>query len=500
MMGDRRKHLALRGSQWRSALLALLMVVAVLGAALVGRTLVGHARRGVVVAPVPLGPLRVAAVTAPGTSYEHLALDADAGHLVALAGAVPRGCPPIGACALSSPASAFVVLNGVTGAQITSAPFAGAAASAAHATLLLADSTTHTAYAVAPEEVTRFSTESGQFEGGFLTPGTLGGTISGGTLGAAPGTLVLAGGSSLGVVDATSGAVRASLAIPSLASGPALDPATQRLFVLAGEPSSRAGMTLMALDAATLAPRGQLALPGGMLGPIDSSGRALLYFGADGTTYRIALDGPLGASALAAAPEMRGAVAAGWIATLGHTFRATADSLDVLDTHNGTTLGALPVRALQSAGHPLLVDVARGLLYVPAASGAVLIVRDEPTGAALDAATSLLLARAALARFLPNTNQDPPFVASETFPVAADPTATGVAHDYWIHFSDLGWQGPYPGSAGTSVVPDPHHPGGFVVTFRIAWYQLFARSHTWACTVAADGSVTLQSDAGDAVP
>src|SRR5579864_5598387 len=112
MMRDRRKHLALRGGQWRWALLALLVVAVVLGATLAGRALVGHARRGVVVTPAPLGPLRVAAVTAPGMSYEHLALDAAAGHLVALAGAVPRGCPPTGACTLSSPAAAFVVLDG----------------------------------------------------------------------------------------------------------------------------------------------------------------------------------------------------------------------------------------------------------------------------------------------------------------------------------------------------------------------------------------------------
>lgn len=500
MMAVRAKHFTLRGGQWRWALLALLVVAVVLGATLVGRALVGHARRGVVVAPVPLGPLRVAAVTAPGTSYEHLALDVAAGHLVALAGAVPRSCPPTGACTLSSPSAAFVVLDSASGARITSAPFAGAAASAAHATLLLADPTTHTAYAVAPEEVTRFSTENGQFEGGFLTPLALGGTISGATLGTAPGTLVLAGGATLAVVDATSGVVRASRAIPSLAAGPVLNAATGQLFVLAGDPSSSAGTTLMALDTATLAPRGQLALPAGTLGPIDSTARTLLYFGADGTTYRIALDGPLGTSALAAAPDMRSALAAGWNATLRHTYRATPDSLDALDTQSGRLLGTLPVRALQPAGQPLLVDAARGLLYVPAAGGAVLIVRDAPASGALDAATSLLLARAALARFLPDTNQDPPFVASETFPVAADPTAAGVAHDFWIHFSDLGWQGPYAGSAGVSVAPDQRHSGGFVVTFRIAWYQLFARSHTWVCAVAPDGSVALQSDTGDAVP
>lgn len=490
---------ALRSSSWRWALLALLVVAIVLGATLAGHTLVGHARRAALVAPIPLGPLRVAAVTAPGTSYEHLALDATASRLVALVGTVPRGCPPTGACALDSPATDFVVLDGMSGAQVAFFRLAGPAAAAAHATLLLADPTTHIAYAVAPGSVTRFSMDDGHFAGGFVMPAVLGKTIIGGVLDAAHGTLALAGGTTLAVVDAATGAVRASRAIPALIAGPVLDPATGRLFVLTGGATSGSGMTLMAFDAATLAPQGQRTVPVGTLGPLDDADHALLYFGADGTSYHIALDGPLGASAISAAPDLQGALAAGWNATLGHTYRATAAGVEVLDSTRGTLLGTLPVTALQPAGQPLAVDATRGLLYVPATNGSVLIVRDAPASG-INAATAPLLARAALPHFLPDTNQDPPFVASETFPVAADPAAAGVAHDYWIHFSDLGWKGPYPGSAGVSVAPDPRHPGGFIVTFRIAWYQLFARSHTWVCAVAPDGTVSLQSDSGDAVP
>ncbi len=508
MTSARQSRYGLRsGIHGRWALAVLLVVALVLGGTLALRTVVGHARRATQVAPAPRGPLRVAAVTALGTSYEHLALDASSGHLVALVGSVPRGCPPAGACALGSAATYFVVLDGATGDQVASFRLAGPAGSAAPATILLADPTTHTAYAVAPGDVTRFSTTDAHYEGGFALPDPLGGTLTGAALDSAHGTLVVARSAALAVVDGDSGAVRVTRALPDLAAGPVLDPATERLFVLVQGPSTSrtsatAPTTIMAFDAATLAPKGQLAVPAGTLGPFDSATHALLLFGANGTDYRVTLDGPLSTASVAPAPDLHSTLAAGWNDTLGHTYDATPNGLEALDTHSGTLLGTLPVTAFQPSGQPLVVDAARGLLFLPATDGAVVIVRDAPAPASggVNAPTALLLARSALARFLPDTNQDPPFVAPDTFPLAADPTDTGVAHNYWIHFSDLGWQGPYPGSAGVSVAPDARHPGGFVVSFRIAWYQLFARSHTWVCAVAPDGTVSLQSDSGDAVP
>ena len=501
MTSARRNRPGLRSSAHaRWALAALLVVALVLGATLALRAVVGHARRATAVAPTPLGPLRVAAVTAPGTSYEHLALDTSAGHLVALVGSVPRGCPPAGACALGSSATNFVVLDGATGDAIASFRLAGPAGAAAPATILLADSTTHTAYAVSPEAVTRFSTLDAHYEGTSALPGALGGTLRGAMLDSAHGTLVVAGDAALAAVDGDSGAVQATASVPGLAAGPVLDLAAGRLYALVRAPSSGgATMTLMAFDAATLAPQGQLAVPAGTLGPLAGATHALLLFGANGTDYRVALDGPLDAAAVTPAPDLAGALAAGWNATLGHSYRAMPAGLEALDARTGTLLGTLPVAALQPPAQPFVVDDARGMIYLPATDGAVVIARDAPTSG-INAPTALLLARAALARFLPDTNQEPPFVAPATFPLGADTSAAGVAHDYWIHFSDLGWKGPYPGNAGTSVAPNARHPGGYIVSFRIAWYQLFARSHTWVCAVAPDGTVSLQSDTGDAVP
>ena len=74
------------------------------------------------------------------------------------------------------------------------------------------------------------------------------------------------------------------------------------------------------------------------------------------------------------------------------------------------------------------------------------------------------------------------------------------ALDFWIHFADRGWQGPYPGTASVAVTSNGAQPGGYIVTFTITWRQLFERTHTWVCAVAPDGAVALRSETGDAVP
>ncbi len=68
---------------------------------------------------------------------------------------------------------------------------------------------------------------------------------------------------------------------------------------------------------------------------------------------------------------------------------------------------------------PLPVDQARHLLYLPADHGSIVIVWDGAPireSAGINAATSVILARAALAKLLPDTNQDPPFVAGSIVP------------------------------------------------------------------------------------
>ncbi|MGZ3679319.1 MAG: hypothetical protein ACXWQR_12240, partial [Ktedonobacterales bacterium] len=162
-----------------------------------------------------------------------------------------------------------------------------------------------------------------------------------------------------------------------------------------------------------------------------------------------------------------------------------------------------PLRVAWNPTVPLLADATRGLLYLPDTRGVIAIVRD-PAGApsALTPGAAALLARASLAHFLPNTNQDPPFLTPATFPLS-DGTSPAIRDArYWIFFTDLNfvWHGPYSGTAQTAVAPDTSHTGGYLVTFTITWDQLFTRTHKWVCAVAPDGSVQLRSDIGDVVP
>ncbi|HEY7339766.1 MAG TPA: hypothetical protein VH591_02695, partial [Ktedonobacterales bacterium] len=121
---------------------------------------------------------------------------------------------------------------------------------------------------------------------------------------------------------------------------------------------------------------------------------------------------------------------------------------------------------------------------------------DGAVPGALASGSAALLARAALGRFLPDTNQDPPFVAPESFPAAVGT----IKLNFWQHYPDIGWRGPYPGTTETAVSAAPGKPGSYLVTFSMSWYQVFQRHHTWVCLVAPDGSVLLQSESGDPVP
>jgi hypothetical protein len=128
--------------------------------------------------------------------------------------------------------------------------------------------------------------------------------------------------------------------------------------------------------------------------------------------------------------------------------------------------------------------------------GRILFVRASARSGGMTSGTAVALARAALGNLLPDTNQDPPFVAPQTFP-----SAPGMRpYTFWIHFSDRGWQGPYPGTAETRVSTEHGVPGAYLVTFRISWQQLFERTHMWVCEVRPDGSVHLKSSTGDALP
>lgn len=498
-----------RPRTWPWAAGTVAFVLLALGAAVIGRAIATAQRQASLVVPAPNAPLLpVAAIAHAGTTVTTLTVDSATGHLLALTSDTEPACPPAAACPAATSAQ-FVVLDGATGARLAATPLTGETAPAAQATTLLVDAARRAVYALSPSAVVRFSTETGQRTGGYSLSGTLRAQrLTGATLDAATGQLYVSDGQRLLALDAASGSLvrSATLQAPAV-DGPLLDAAAGRLYVL----EQRGNVpTLGSYDARTLERLAGIPLPvGARLGPLDATARTLYLFGADGAVRRAPLDTPRAArgdapATFARVPALQGALAVGVTSRGGRLFAAFPTVVRALDA-SGKTLAALPASVSWPATRPLAADDARGLLYLPMGHGDIVIARDGPGITAVDAATAQFVARAALARLLPDTNQDPPFVAPRTFPLAptAGPSKTGAATrrlDYWIHFAGRGWTGPYPGSASILIVATPGRPGGYTVTFSIAWRQLFDRQHTWVCEVAPDGTVRLIAESGDVVP
>lgn len=485
-----------RAPVWPWALGTVLVVAAVLLTALGVRHVVAGQRAAMRVVAAPAAPAAAVVAATPLTTHVQLvALDASAGHIVALTSATQPQCPPATACPPAPALTAFTVFDAASGQPLTMTPLTSGAAPASSSVLLLADAARHVAYAIAPGAVTRFSTVTGAAEGSYALSAPAWQRESGGVLDARSGALVLSGGSQLMTLDAATGRTLASRALSTgtTVSGLTLDPTTGRVYALLQQ-SGTARATLTSYDEATLTLASQVSLPAGArLGPLNA---------ASGTLYLPGVTDGQCAYSVRAAQLMTtnigicDAMALGWNSATGHLYTSDAAELILRDAASARPVAALPVRAAWPGDQPLLVDEAQGLLYLPDARGTVLIVRDSTQPAALTAGGALLLARAALADLLPNTNQDPPFVAPETFPAAP-----GVQTEaYWIHFSDLGWQGPYPGDASSAVQSTPNDSGGYQVTFTISWNQLFRRTHSWTCDVSPAGAVRLASQTGDAVP
>lgn len=499
---------ASHGPTWPWALGSLLLVGFVLVAMLAGRAVVSRAQQAKARVPAPaVPPLAVAAVAHPAGGVQLLALDDAAGRLAVLTSRVESPpCPPVGACPAPARPDAFALLDGATGATITSTPLRGAAAPATDATELLVDAAGHRAYAVSPQAVVIFSTLTGAATGGYALPDATGGSLRGAALTNDESTLILLTANELHMVDASSGRVLERQSLPSgmtALDGPVLDTTGGRCFVLAAA-NGRSSLLDFTTDGLRLSAR--YAVPSGArLGTLDAARNALYVLGGAGTTWRAPLDALRPGVAnvpLTADSALHGAEAFGANDVLGHSYVVTPAGVRSLDTATGKALAALPLHPFWPATQPLLVDAQRGLLCVLAAHGSVVILHDGPPPAAISAATAAILARGAMATFFTDTNQDPPFASAETFPVAAgSPERPETrSEQYWIHFADRGWDGPHPGTASVSVASAPGQPGAYLVTFSLSWQQVSQRQHTWVCLVAADGAVQLQSDQGDEVP
>jgi len=487
---------------WAVAALSLVALI-VLGAAFVQRRNAAGLRAVAIVPAPSLPPMTVAAIARPEGGAALFALDPAAGRLVALAGPSDAECPPVGACPPSPAPDAFVALDGASGQALASTPLTGDAAPAMGATLLVADAGRHLAYAIAPRAVVVFSTQTAARTGGYGLPAGL--DAGGVALDAGKGVLYLADARQVVALDAASGRLLASAALAgagALVDGPVYDAAHGRLYLLERPADPAAAPTLVALDAHGLRATGQEALPVGVrLGPLDATAAGLYAFGADGTTWRLPLDGGR-PGAPAPVPALRDALALGANPALGHQYVVDASGTRLLGAADGRALAALPLPARWAPAAPLPVDAGRGLLYLPADHGAIVIVQDgrgtsaDGGGGGLTSSSALLLARAAMAALMHSTYQDPPFVAPATFP--AQPGARAIG--YWVASAAGGWQGPYTGDARTAIAPLAGRPGGYRVAYTIHWDQLFPRVHTWLCDVSPDGSVSLAAESGDGVP
>lgn len=504
---------------WPWALGSIAVVLIILTGAFIGRHLIQAAQQPPIVAAPTTPPLPVVAVTSPHVAYQLTALDASSGHLVALASDAALDCPPpgAGACPPAPPLTAFSVLDDTTGAPIATTPLTGAASAAVQSVALLADSATHRAYAVAPHAVVLFSTATGAPIATYPLPTDIPWQReSGAALDSTHHILLLAGSGQTLALDTTTGAVVARHSLPASAAveGPVLDSANGRLYLLLRD-APAAAPTLAAYDSATLMPQGQLLLPADThLGPLDSATHALYLYGAGATVQRLTLSASLpsnGAPALQNQPALRGSFALGWNSAIQHLYTAGATAIAARDAAAGTALAALPLRVAWNPAVPLLTDVTRGLLYLPDTRGAIAIVRDPAiaSSSGVTPGAAALLARAALPTFLPQTDQDPPFLSPATFPLSYGTSSTSGCSTncrtarYWIHFTDpsrRGWHGPYSGTAQIAVTPDTTHAGGYLVTLTITWDYLFTRTHTWVAAVAPSGSVQLRTDTGDVVP
>jgi hypothetical protein len=211
-------------------------------------------------------------------------------------------------------------------------------------------------------------------------------------------------------------------------------------------------------------------------------------------------------------PELAGAVSLGFDGALP-LLATRAGDVAALAPRTFQPYAGLPlVQASEPAGLPLMqasdpfaysaaplpIDSNARLAYLPGADNTLLIVSlARPASyAAPNAATAELIARAGMAKLLPDTHQDPPFVSAQTFPLGAG----SVTRQYFIHYSDLGWKGPYSGGASVGSVKAGAAPGDYTMTFTISWNQLFLRQHSWTVEVTPDGRTHLRGESGDAIP
>lgn len=509
MESGKRPQRALRASKrlaqtWPWAAGSILIPLAIIAGTLVGARYAARARLAAQVTAAPaLPPLRVVNVVQPPTGVMQWALarNGQRSVVVALAATTLPGCLPQRPCAGPHLANQ-VALYGVGASYPEQLAIQAMAPTDLGQCETLAGASLPTAYLVCRGAVQRVALDTGQMSLAFSLPNDLPNPRA--ALDGATRTLYIASGQTLTAFDLATGAQTGQQTFHGPLSAPVVDTGLGRVYVVVNGGASQP--LLMALNAHALTPLGGEALPAGWsAGPCDNGSDHLYLYGQDGAIGAVDL-GALGLAPAAPYPAaqvtpvaaLRGARALGWDSANRAIIALYADHLTAYDAESLRAYAWAPVSGAWDAERPLAVDSDHGVLYAPDGSGAIVALSlARPAGpGAPDAATAIMLARAGLGKLLPDTRQSPPFLDAQTLPL----TTTGVARAYAIHYTDLGWRGPYAGHARVVAVTVGKQAGDYRVTFAVDWNQLFVHTHTWTVELLTDGRVRMVSDTGDAIP
>lgn len=504
---------------WPWAVGSIAIPLIVIAATLLGARYVARQRLAAQVTPAPsLPPLRVDSVFQPENGVGLWTLTRNQSEIAAYSYATPSMCIPDTPCKTGQKVNQFTLYPAI-GPFSTPTLTRYIAQSSVSDCSLLTDETpqTDTLALVCPNLVQVIAADTATPLNQFLLPAGLD-TIHA-TLDSTTNTLYLTGNGALHAYDLATGAEVATQSLSGSPSQPIVDTTrgVDRVYVLQTEQGGSAPSILAAFDARTLNPLGAMTVPADWrAGPFNG---ALYLFGKGGAVGELdlnapswSLSAPYSAATIYGIPKLKGARALGWSGSGGAAvvFALYADHVTAFKADTLTPYGSAPISGAWDSQRALPLGNT-GVIYVPDASGAVvgLDTAAFTKATAPDSATAIMLARAGLGKLLPDTNQTPAFLSAETFPLApgrSPGAGSEIAQNFAIHYSDLGWRGPYGGTASAKVISgaqatnDQLSPTSFTVAFTVTWNQLFVHTHTWTVELLPDGQVKMLSDTGDALP
>ncbi|MGH2502207.1 MAG: hypothetical protein ACRDID_06790, partial [Ktedonobacterales bacterium] len=422
---------------WPWAAGSILITLAVIAATLVGHRLAAQHRLASEVAPAPaLPPLAVQAIARAPGQITHMTLDARTHTLVAqiieCLSKPPTSpqTPQAVACDSADvvPVSGVAFFDGATGA--TRAQYLSPSSKPAQA-IALTDTAHGVTYLLTNGGVSVFSDATGKQTNQYDSQ--LVATAQATALDDQTGLIYTVNGdSALNALTAADGQYTASASLPPPSASGTTDPQVRidasagRVYVYNGNAMNP---VLYAFNASDLAPLGSWRLPGrgGWLGPLDSAAHTL-YLGvsqinlsalpADGAGEQVNAEQTVQDAILGKASRF-GFDSASGAAVVMNSVGVEAFAINATQPYAALPLVHAPT-VLSADANPWLlpVDSAAGLAYLPGDDNTILIVSlaQPASRAAPNALTAEVIARAGMAALLPDTNQNPPFLAAQTFP------------------------------------------------------------------------------------